>query len=153
MSKGPLTNRVCTKRVANSTAAGTTTLTQSTLSMRQGGISYQGVRAIVLLGDVTATALAHLRAYQGKDSGGSDKALLAGTSAQPSAGASDQDNKLLVLDIYKPMEPYVTFELVRGTANVAVDGILLEFYDPREEPTTEDSSVFGETVLVEPDEA
>lgn len=153
MSRGPLTNRVCTKRSANSTAAGTTTLTQTTVSMRQGGISYQGVRCIVLLGDVTATALAHLKAYQGKDSGGSDKAALAGTAAQAAAGASDQDNKLLILDVYKPMEPYITFELVRGTANIVVDAILLEFYDAREEPITEDATVFSETLLVEADEA
>ena len=153
MSNGPLTKRVCTKRSANSTAAGTTTLTQTTVSMRQGGVSYNGVRCIVLLGDVTATALAHLKAYQGKVSDGSDKAALSGTSAQSAAGASDQDNKLLIVDVYKPLEPYVTFELVRGTANIVVDGILFELYEPREAVITEDSTVLSETCLVEADEA
>lgn len=153
MSQGCITKRTVIKREGADIAAGTTLQTFSTLSMRQGGIAFAGVRCIVILGDVTATALAHLKAYQGKVSDGSDKAALSGTAAQAAAGASDQDDKILIVDVYKPLEAYITFELVRGTANVAVDAVIYEFYEPREEPVTQDSTVLDNDCLVEADEA
>lgn len=153
MSQGPISKRTRIKREGANISAGTTTQTFTTQSMTQGGVAYNGVRCKVYLGDVTATAAAHLRAYQGKVSGGSDKALLTGTSAQAAAGASDQDDKVLELDIYKPMEPFITFELVRGVANIEVDCVAYEFYEPREEPVSADSTVLSSVALVEPDEA
>lgn len=153
MSQGCITKRTVIKREGADIAAGQTLQTFSTLSLVQGGIAFAGVRCVVILGDVTATALAHLKAYQGKDSGGSDKAALSGTAAQAAAGASDQDDKMLIVDVYKPLEPYITFELVRGTANVAVDAVFYEFYEPREEPVTQDATVLDNDCLVEPDEA
>lgn len=153
MAKGPLIKRVSIKRQGANIAAGTTTQTFTTQSMVQDGVAYQGVLCLVHLGDITATAAGHLRAYQGKNSGGSDKALLAGTSALAAAGASDQDDLMLQLDVYKPMEPYVTFELVRGVANMEVDAVTYIFYDPREEPVAQGSTVLSSVALVEPDEA
>lgn len=153
MSQGPITKRTVLKREGANIAAGQTLQTFTTQSMVQGGIAYAGVRCIVALGDITATALAHLKAYQGLQSNGSDKAALSGTSAQAAAGASDQDDKLLVLDVYKPLDPYVTFELVRGTANIEVDSVVYEFYEPREVPTTQDATVLSAVSLIEADEA
>lgn len=153
MSQGPISKRTVLKREGADIAAGTTLQTLTTQSMVQGGIAFNGVRCIVCLGDITATAAAHLKAYQGLNSAGSDKAALSGTAAQTAAGASDQDDKVLILDVYKPLEQYITFELVRGVANIAVDSIMYEFYEPREEPVTQDATVLSAVSLIEPNEA
>lgn len=153
MSQGPLSKRTLTKRQGANIAAGTSTQTFTTQSMVQGGVAYNGVLCKVFLGDVTATAEAHLKAYQGTASDGTGKAALTGTAAQAAAGASDQDDKVLILDVYKPLDPYVTFELIRGVANVEVDAVEYVFYEPREEPVTQDSTVLSAVSLIEPDEA
>ncbi len=148
MSAGNLTKKLLTQLLSPAIASGTSTQTFNTIDMK----GYRGVRCIVLLGDVVATAVPTLQAYQGLKSDGTDKALLSVTAPLAAAGASNYDNGVLILDIYKPMQEFLTFELVRATANIPVQGVLLEYYEPRNEPIlTQDPTVINATMLVEPD--
>jgi hypothetical protein len=130
-------------------AAGTTLVTGATHDM----LGFRGIMGIAKLGDVTATALAHLQAFHGDLADGSDAVLLAGTTAQAAAGAADQDNKYLIVDVEHPMKRYVTFKLVRGTADVVLEGITAIKYKARDIPVTQGSDVLRATGLYNPDPA
>jgi hypothetical protein len=135
--------------IANAAAAGTSLITGTTIDM----LGFKGITAIAKLGDVTATALAHLQVFMGDASDGSDAVQYAGTTAQAAAGASDQDSKLIIVDVEHPMKRYITFKLVRGTANVVLDAIIGIKWKARDIPVTQPSDVLRATGLYNPDPA
>ncbi|MBH0239054.1 hypothetical protein [Methylobrevis albus] len=70
----------------------------------------------------------------------SDAADLAGT-AIPIAAADD--NKLQVLDIFRPAVRYVRAVVTRGTADAVFDGVFAVQYGPLKGPVTQDATVAG----------
>lgn len=121
-------------RVSNAVAVGTTAVNSTVVDMA----NFEGVRFIVQFGAITDGTPA-VKVQQGQQSDGSDAADLEGTSV---AGAITDDNKLLVVEVYRPRERYVRCVVTRGGATGAViDGILAELYGPRIMPVTKDASV------------
>jgi hypothetical protein len=98
--------------------------------------NFESVRFTALLGDVTATCVLGLKLQSGDLSDGSDMADVSGAAVAYTAGASDADSKLLVLDVFKPTKRYVRCVLTRTTANAVVNGILADLYHARREPVT-----------------
>lgn len=142
---GNIALRTALKRVMNAVAAGTTTQTSSAVDMA----GYQGVRFIVSLGAVTATGVPAVKASDCDTSGGSysDIAGSLGTAYV----ASTDDNKVWVLDIYRPTHRFVKCIVTRGTANAVIDGIVAELYEPRNQPAIDDATtVLGHKLLVSP---
>ena len=100
---------------------------------------FEGVRCIVVLGALTATATANLQAKF------SDTAATYGAGtidvAQDNSGAAaatatvqattGDGSKVLTLEFFKPTRRYVRFQLVRATANVVIDSIVIEGINPR----------------------
>lgn len=127
-------------------AAGTTLVTGTTIDM----LGFKGIMGIAKLGDVTATALPHFQVFHGDLANGSDAVQLAGTAAQAAAGASDQDNKFMIVDVEHPMKRYITFKLARTTANVVVEGILAILYKARDVPVTQGADVLDADGLYNP---
>jgi len=123
-------------RVMTAQAAGTDdTLTGSSVDTKGFG----RVVFVAALGAVVATGTAKLKAQQSSDDGAADAfADLLGTSV---AGADDDDNKLLILEISNPRERYIRPALVRATANVTVDSITAFLLEPNEAPVTQDTTV------------
>ena len=136
-----LSKAVKVSRVKNAVAAGTTDVTSSTLDMT----GFDGVMFIALLGDVLTTCVLSLQAQEGADSGGSDAALATGgpKTADFTADATSADNKVLLVDYYRPQKQYVTAVLKRGTANAPVDGIIAIQYNARTKPTTQAAEVIA----------
>lgn len=62
------------------------------------------------------------------------------------AGASDADNKVLVVDVFDPALRYVFASLTRTTANAVVDGIIAIQYTAGLRPTTQDASVLASAI-------
>lgn len=141
-----LTKNVKVTRVMDAVAAGTTDQNSSEVDMK----GFEGVMFIAAFGAIDATAVTSVKAQQGAVTGMGDAADLAGTSISV---ADDDDNKVVVLDIYRPQERFVRCVIDRGTANAVIDGVIAIQYGPREKPTTHDATtVVGTEVHASPAE-
>ncbi|MCV9960739.1 hypothetical protein OIU34_02405 [Pararhizobium sp. BT-229] len=134
--------------VAAAAAAAQTDLASSFVDM----YGFDGVLFVALTGDVSDTSALALKASQNTVNNPSGAAELVGGPTF-TAGATNADNKALVLDVYKPRERYVRAVLKRGTANAAVSGILAIQYSGRRMPTEHDASVIASALLNDPNEA
>ncbi len=117
------------KRLLNTTAAGTSTLTAT--FDREG---FDAFLARLLLGDVADTSVITMKAGQGDLANGSDAVDISGASATFTANASSADNKVLALDVKQPSKRYITITVTRATANAAVDGLIVDMYNAMLEP-------------------
>lgn len=141
-----LAKNVKVTRVMNAQSAGTTDVNGSVVDME----GFEGVCFLVFFGTIDANAVTSIKAQQGAESDLSDAADLEGTKVSV---ADDDDNKVAILDIYKPQERYVRVVVDRGTANAVIDGAVAIQYGARELPTTHDSStVLDCEVHASPDE-
>lgn len=141
-----LLNEVKITRVMNAVAAGTTDQEGAVLDMS----GYEGVMFVAAFGALTATQVTKIKAQQGALADGSDMADLAGTAVGPLADTDG--NKLLVLDIYRPLERYVRCVVDRGTANAVIDGVIAIQYSGRVKPVVQGSTVAFSEIHVSPDE-
>lgn len=140
-----LTNAVKTLRVIDAQSAGTTTVNSDVVDTA----NFEGVRFVVAWGTITDGSPS-VKAQQGKESDGSDMADLEGTSI--SVG-TDDDNKLTIIDIYRPRERYVRAVVTRGgTTGSAIDGAIAELYDARKRPITQSADVQGSETHASPAE-
>lgn len=114
-------------RVEASAVAGTTTLTTDILNMQ----GYDSVCFIALLGDVTDTSVLALKVLGNATNDTVSPTEYAGNAAF-TAGASNADSKMLIVDVQKPRDQYVYATLARGTANAVLDGIIAIQYNSHE---------------------
>jgi len=128
-------------RVANDAVAGTADVVTSAVDMSGWG----GVIFVAALGDVTAGSVLSLGVQECDTSGGSYSPVT-GTTGK-TAGASDCDNNLLLVDATKPTKQFVQGVLKRGTQNAVVDGILAIKYGPLHRPVTQGATVIGALTL------
>lgn len=128
-----LENAVKVTRVMNAIAAGTTDQESSVIDMQ----GFDGVMFIAAFGAITTNAVTSVKAQQGTDATVTDAADLLGTGITV---ADDDDNQVVVLDIYRPRERYVRCVIDRGTQNAVIDGIVAIQYNGRRQPTTHDAT-------------
>lgn len=121
-------------RVKNAVAAGQTNQTSSVIDTQ----GYEGVKVYTAFGAITAGAATSVKIQQSSDDGAVDTyADLAGTSVTV---ADDDDNQVVVHDIYRPRERYLKAVVLRATQDSVLDGIVAVLYGPREMPTSDDSA-------------
>lgn len=128
-------------QVENSASAAQTELVSDILDMS----GYDSVMFIADLGDVTATSVLTLSLKDNSANSTSGAAAISGASATFTAAASDADNKLLIVDCYRPAQRYVFASLTRTTADAVVDGIIAIQYNSRTVPQTQGSTVLAST--------
>ncbi|MCS0497870.1 hypothetical protein NVS89_22525 [Ancylobacter sp. MQZ15Z-1] len=143
-----LLQNVKVTRVANAAVAAQSDVNGSILDMA----GYDGVMFVALLGDVTTGSVLALKAEQNTANAAGGMAELDG-AASFTAGASDADSAVLLLDVHKPREQYVRAVLERGTANAVVDGILAIQYGAMSRPTVHAAGVIAGALLNDPNEA
>lgn len=144
-----LSNSTKVTRVMNAIAAGVTTPQTSTAVDMA---NFNGVRFIVSLGVGSASSVGQIKATQADTAGGSPVAFtdIAGSGGTVFTPTTD-DNKVWILDIYRPTRRYVKCVVIRGTGNTVIDGIIAEQYAPKVLPKTDDTTtVLGRTLLVSP---
>lgn len=123
-----------TIRVMNAVAAGTTDQTSSAIDTA----GYEGVKIYTAFGTITSGAVTSVKVQQSSDDAAADAyADLTGTSVTV---ADDDDNQVVVHDIYRPRERYLKVVIDRGTQNAVIDGIIAVLYGADKMPTTDDSS-------------
>lgn len=121
-------------RVSNAVSAGTTDVTSSVIDT----LGFDGVKIYTSFGAITSGAVTSVKVQQSSDDGSADSyADLEGTSITV---ADDDDNQVVVHDIYRPRERYMKCIVDRGTQNAVVDGIVAVLYGARKQPVTNDSA-------------
>ena len=123
--------------------AGTSTLTSDTVDLA----GWTGCLFIAKLGDVTSGSVLGLAIHDSEDDTNYDD--LEGPLAF-TAGASDADNKFLVLDVVRPEKRYLRAVLTRGSQNAVVEGIWAIKYGPLSTPVTQGSDVLLSDTLANP---
>lgn len=138
---GFLLDEVKITRVENSAVAGTSELKSDVLDMA----GYDGVLFVAPLGDVTSGSVLGLAAYGNTANSDSSPTpvAIASASAAYTAGASDADNKLLVVDVLRPGYRYVFASLTRTTQNAVVDAVIAIQYRARSVPIAQGSTVLA----------
>jgi hypothetical protein len=141
-----LTNRVRTVLAKSAVAAGATDITDAAVIDMQG---YEGVRFIYSFGAITAGAVTSVavasKATNAPTPGTDD---LAGSSITV---ADDADDKIVIVDIYKPRLRYLRPFVKRATQNAVVNCIVAELYGRKGKmPVTQDATVSGQELWVSP---
>lgn len=143
MSKNnQLTPAVKTIVVEAPAAAGQTDLESDAVDMA----NYDGIRFIASMGTITAGAVTSLR-VEGSPSGTGDWTAITGASVTI---PDDGDDKVYIVEVYRPGARYVRAVLDRGTQNAVCNGIIAEQYLPRVYPVPAHSSVGAQVVAVLP---
>lgn len=134
-------------RVMNGVAAGTSVQTSSVIDMA----GYDGVKINTAFGAITTGAVTSVKLQQSSDDGAADAySDLEGSSVTV---ADDDDNQVVIHDLYRPQKRYVKVVVTRGTQNAVIDGITAMRYGARKHPTTDDSAtIVSRKLLASPDE-
>jgi len=144
-----ITYQTCLKRVSGAVAAGTTdTLTFTEVDCK----GYRNARIIVVLGAVTATGTARLNA-KGSDTSATYGAGTIDTycpAANEPIGTTGDSQKILSLEIHRLRRRYLRAQLVRATANVAIECVIVELFNAEEVPAGAGDTTSTQTVLNNP---
>lgn len=134
-------------RVMNGVAAGTSVQTSSVIDTQ----GFEGVKIYTAFGAITTGAVTSVEVQQSSDDGSADTYVdLLGTNI---VVADDDDNQVVVHDIYRPRERYLKLQINRATQNAVIDGVIAVLYGARKKPTTDDSAtVVGRETHVSPAE-
>lgn len=150
MEQQHITPHIVTKRLkADGTnfvvAAGAADVTSEAVDTQ----GYEGVRFMIGFGAIVGGAATSIKARQGAVANMSDGADLAGTAQTV---ADTDDNKVRIVDIFRPQERYVDLKTLRATQNSTIDFLIAELYGVRKAPVTQDATVAGSELHASPDE-
>ena len=133
-------------RISNAEVAGTTDITSSEVDT----MGYDGVVFVTAFGTITSGAVTSVKIQQDTATGMASAADLEGTGRTV---ADDDDNQIVIHDIYRPRERFLRVIVDRATQNAVVDGIVAILYKGLKKPATNDSStVIGIECHVSPAE-
>lgn len=134
---GMLSNVNIVRVSAGGAGTASTTPTKATILDMSG---YQSVMFVAELGNVLTTAVVSLKAATGNVNDTAQLTLLTDFPTG-TAGASDYDDKCVVLDIPKVNERYIEAQIFHVTADAPFDSILAIQYNPTNAPITQGSTV------------
>ena len=125
--------------------AGTTTLNGEGIDTD----GYDGVLFAVMLGTLTSGQVTKLKVQQSSDNGSTD--AFDDLASSSTAAAADADgNKLLIVDVFKPMKRYLRAVTVRGTQNAVITSAFVILYHARTPAITPSSRISQSVVLATP---
>jgi len=110
---------------------------------------FESVMFFAAMGNVLTTSAVALKVAGSATNDTGAMALLAG-SAGGTAGASDYDDKLVVLDVVKPTYQYLEAQLFHVTADAPFDGIFAIQYNGHSCPVTQGSTVVASSTIYSP---
>jgi hypothetical protein len=104
---------------------------------------FEGVLFVGIVGTVTGSGTASLKAAQSSDNVNFND--LSGVVATGAAGGSD---KFIVLDVYKPLERYVRTTLTRAVANSIYGGTIAIQYGAHKKPAVHDAATLAAAAIL-----
>lgn len=106
---------------------------------------YNSLMIIAKLGDATSGSVLEVQAFGNTASSTSSPTPveISDNNCQFTAGTSDADSKLMILDIprWNPTYRYAFGRLVIDTQNCVSEGLILIAYNPKSSPVTQGSTV------------
>ena len=133
-------------RVEDGAVAGVTVLTSDVIDMQ----NFDGLVFLAALGDVLATAVNVLQAQHSDVGDGSGMTNIVASVVSWTADATDADNKLMLLEIFRPTKRFLRVTLTRTVANTVLDGIFAFQSSPALAPVTQHSSVLVKDFQLSP---
>ncbi len=118
-------------------ASGTGTTTGDALDMSTFG----SICFVLALGDCADGAVITLKAQQGSTANLSDAADITGAAVSFTASATSADNKLLILDVKRPLKRYVRCAVVVATAAAVIESAVSLRYSPAAIPVKQGADV------------
>lgn len=145
-----LTYKLLTRIGRAPVAAGATNITDCEVIDTQG---YEGARVIVGFGTITAGAVTSVKMQQATAKT-SDTALTAGADLEGSSitVADTDDNKCVIIDVFRPRERYLQPHILRATQNSVVDFVVYELYGAKKLPVVKDADVATQELHASPAE-
>ena len=134
LSKNVVTKRIKPDGSSYAVAAGSAAVTSDIVDCS----GYDGIRFILAMGAITSGAVTSCKVQQNTANSASGMADLLGSSITI---AATDDDKLIITEIIKPQERYLCMITSRATQNAVIDGLIVEFFNPRTKPVTQDSTV------------
>lgn len=123
------------------TAAGQATTTGAILDMS----GFEGVKFTFAIGTIATTGTVVCTVESDTAVGGGTMAAL--TGAAITYAAADQ-NKIAVIDIYRPAKRYIRASVVTAVANGIIGSVVATQYDAHAKPTTNDTTTTKGTVTL-----
>ncbi|AZF90294.1 MAG: hypothetical protein BPHS0_08 [Phage 5P_3] len=116
--------------------------------------NWDGVVFVVPVTDSVSTGVATLKVEQNTADSDTGMAALSGAEATATCTINDDlNNKLLVVDVYRPRERYVQGVITSATANIAFGNTLAILYRGRKSPVSDHSTVLDSALVASPAEA
>ena len=116
--------------------------------------NWDGVLFIAPIEDSANTGVATLTVEQNTADSDTGMAALSGAQAtKTDAGGDALNNKLLVVDVYRPRERYVQAVRTSTVANVAFGTLIAILYQGRKFPVAEHSTILDAALVASPAEA
>ncbi len=126
--------------VEASAVAGTSELTSDILDMS----GFEGVMFLALTGDVTNASVLTLTAKANSTNSVSSPTPVTQKATDAfTASATSADDKVLMVDVYRPPLRYVFATLTRADQNAVIGGIIAIQYCPTTKPTSQHASVIA----------
>ena len=112
---------------------------------------FEGVVFVAVITDSVATGVATLTAQGSTANSDGAMAGLTGAAATATCVVNDDLNdKILIVDVYRPTKRYIQATLTSATANIAYGNTIAIQYGPREKPITDAASVSQSTAVQSP---
>ena len=121
------------------TTAGTTDVSPLRVFDMQG---YEGICFIGQINAVTAAGLLQMSAAYSDSTSTTDLVTDTGTAVGSTSTTTDMDDKLLVLDIYKPLKRYVGVHIDRATQASEINVVGIQ-YGARKGPVSQSTDQYG----------
>lgn len=103
---------------------------------------WDGVVFICPLTDSVQAGVAHLKCEGNTANSDSGMAALTGADATATSASSDDLNdKLLVVDVYRPLKRYIQAVRTSATQNIAFGNVIAILYRGRKAPVSDDTSI------------
>lgn len=133
-------------RCLNAVAAGTSEQAGASVDMSD----FEAVTFVAAFGAITASATTGMKVQQSDDDGGADDWTDLEGSAQ--AITPTDDDKIVAVEVVRPLKRYLRPVVTRGVANAVIDGVIALQTHPRKPPVAQSASVAGSKVMVSPAE-
>lgn len=115
---------------------------------------WDGICFVTVITDCANTGVATLKVEQNTADSDSGMAALSGADAAGTSGGDDDMNdKLLIVDVYKPRERFVQAVRTSATANIAFGSVIAILYRGSKLPFTPGATVQDYGKVVSPAEA
>jgi hypothetical protein len=106
--------------------------------------NFEGVVFIGTVTDSVATGVATLKAEQSDTNSDGGMAAITGATASATCAVNDDINdKLLMVEVYRPAKRYVQGVRVSATANIAFGSLIAIRYGSKKLPVTADATVLA----------